>query len=214
MDLPSHPGADTDTAVDSNTDPDERGPGAMDLSGAVPAVSEPTAGGRSVRVWRGQPRSKVISSIVVSAAFALGIALVLVGVGNSVTGRDQSNLPAEIERVQPALGDKVLNQANIVVDLAPGYTGRLVIDDLELVTESTAQAEPAGGSGAPPTTAVFNPDVVRFDAGTNTLSFQPGPQSVIERFGVGRHLVRVIYWKQTESEVSSFSYTWYFDVTV
>lgn len=212
MDLPSHPGADTDTDTNTNTDPDTNT--SNDASGVALEVPERAVGARSARVWRGQPRSKVISSVVVSAAFALGIALVLVGVGNSVTGRDQSNLPAELERVQPALGDKVLNQTNIVVDLAPGYTGRLVIDDLELITESTAQDEPAGASGAPPTTAVFNPDVVRFDAGTNTLSFQPGPQSVIERFGVGRHLVRVIYWKQTESEVNSFSYTWYFDVTV
>ena len=194
----------TDPTSESSTDLEPAGQDSVD--------SAPVR--RPLRPWSGQPRSKVISAMIVSAAFALGLALVLVGVGNSVTGREQSNLPDEIERVQPGLGDKVLNQANIVVDLAPGYTGRLIIDEVPLVTESTAEAEPTGASAGVPTTSVqFNPDAVRFDAGTNTLSFQPGPQAFIERFDVGRHLVKLIYWKITESEVSSFSYTWYFDVT-
>lgn len=185
-----------------------------DLELADAPASTPAVRRSAFRPWAGHPRSKVISAMVVSAALALGIALITVGVGNSVTGREQSNLPSEIERIQPGLGDKVLNQANIVVDLAPGYTGRLIIDDVALITESTAEAEPTGASGAaPPTTVQFNPDAVRFDAGTNTLSFQPSPRAFIERFAVGRHLVKVVYWKVTESEASSLSYTWYFDVT-
>jgi hypothetical protein len=152
--------------------------------------------------------------VFLSALLALGVALILVGVQGSVTGRSQSHLPVQIEQIQPALGDKVLNQAMVVVDLAPGYTGRLIVDSYNLVTVSTAQPEPAGATGAAPvTTLPMNPDSVRFDAGNNTLSFQPRPGAVIDRFASGRHYVKVIYWKLTESESSSYSYSWYFDVT-
>ena len=203
-----------ETAESTESSPESSPESSAELERAEQSPGTASPARRTLRPWADQPRSKVISAFIVSAALALGLALVLVGVGNSVTGREQSNLPDEIERVQPGLGDKVLNQANIVVDLAPGYTGRLIIDDVALVTESTAEAEPTGGNaGAPTTTIEIDPDAVRFDAGTNTLSFQPGPQTFVERFDVGRHLVKVIYWKQTESEVSSFSYTWYFDVT-
>ncbi|MSX21065.1 MAG: hypothetical protein F2673_07385 [Actinobacteria bacterium] len=164
--------------------------------------------------WSEFPRSRKLSAFGLSAVLSLGIAFVIAGVFGSVTGRDQSRLPEEIEQLQPALGDKVLNQANIVVDLAPGYTGRLIVDDLVLRTVSTAESEPRGNAGSAPTTTIaFDPDTVRFDAGTNTLGYQPRPGGAIERFAVGRHLIKVIYWKLTESEVNSFSFTWYFDVS-
>ena len=177
------------------------------------ADEQPVAKARRAR-WSELPRSRKLSAFGLSAALSLGIAFVIAGVSGSVTGRDQSRLPDEIEQLQPALGDKVLNQANIVVDLAPGYTGRLIVDDLVLRTVSTAESEPRGNAGSAPTTTIaFDPDTVRFDAGTNTLGFQPRPGGAIERFAVGRHLIKVIYWKLTESEVNSFSFTWYFDVS-
>ena len=166
--------------------------------------------------WRDLPRSRKASAVILSAAVSLGVALILAGVSGSATGKSQSNLPDEIEQIQPALGDKVLNQANLVVDLIPGYTGRLIVDELALQTVSTAESEPTGGTGGgvvTPTTVVLDPDAVRFDAGNNTLTYQPRPGGTIERFPVGRHIAKVIYWKLTESEASSYSYTWYFDVT-
>jgi hypothetical protein len=166
------------------------------------------------RGWKHLPRSRKISALVLSALVSLGLALIVSGIQGSVTGRERSRLPEEIERIQPALGDKVLNQANIVVDLTPGYTGRLIIDDVVFPTVSTAEAEPAGQPGATPTTTIpFDPNTVRFDAGTNTLSYQPRPGAVLERFEVGRHTVKVIYWKVVDGEAASFSFFWYFDVT-
>jgi hypothetical protein len=167
-------------------------------------------------VQRRFDRSRIIVSLVV----LVGAGLIVAGVLGSVTGREQSDLPVEIERIEPSRGDKVLNQANIVVDLAPGYTGRLIIDTVALTTESTQQALPGSGDATPtvpvpstPVTVAVDPNAVRFDAGSNTLSFQPRPGADLERFGAGRHLVQVIYWKLTESEANSYSYTWYFEVT-
>lgn len=181
----------------------------QDEAGALEVHAAPPQRG-----WRNLPRSRKISAFVISALVSLGLALIIAGVQGSVTGREQSRLPDEIEQIQPALGDKVLNQANIVVDLAPGYTGRLLIDGLAFPTVSTAEAEPAGATNAGPTTTIpFDPDNVRFDAGNNTLSYQPRPGGTIERFEVGRHTAKVIYWKIVDGEAQSYSYFWYFDVT-
>ena len=166
------------------------------------------SGGRRVLT-----RRQKVSAVVLSALVSLGVALIAAGVSGSVTGDEQSRLPEEIEQIQPALGDKVLNQANVLVDLIPGYTGRLILDDTPLATQSTAEAEPTGGASPPSTTIAIDPDSVRFDAGNNTLSFQPRPGAALERFSVGRHTVKLIYWKITESEASAYSYFWYFDVT-
>lgn len=195
---PAGHGVVPETAVDDSNEAH------TDVSGAVrPPRRVPT-------------RRQKIVAVALSAALSLGVALIIAGVTGAVTGDEQSRLPEEIERIQPALGDKVLNQSNIVVDLIAGYTGRLIIDDIQLTTQSTAQPEP-GGAGATtiptPTTIDIDPNLVRFDAGNNTLSFQPRPGAFVERFAVGRHTVKVIYWKITESEAQSYSYFWYFDVT-
>lgn len=169
-------------------------------------------------------RTKIrpVTAVVLSLAFAFGTALILIAVFGSKTGRDQSALPAEIEAIQPSRGDKVLSQANIVADLVAGYGGRLEIDFQPLATANTQEAQPTGqvtgatGGAATPTTPPptdLDPNAVRFDAGSNILSFQPRPGADLERFSVGRHFVKVIYWKLTEGEANSFSYTWYFDVT-
>lgn len=158
------------------------------------------------------PRRIDWTRVFLSVAIALGGTLIVIGVLGSRTGRDQSGLPDEIERIQPARGDRVLSQSDIVVDLVDGYGGRLEIDGVAVPTESTQQAEPGGDGSAPVATAVEDPDAARFDAGTNTLSFQPRPGARLDRFEVGRHVVRVLYWKLTEGETRSRSYTWYFDV--
>ena len=137
----------------------------------------------------------------------------MLGVSGAVTGRQQSSLPPQIEQIQPSLGDKVLNQTEILVHLVPGYGGRLLIDDVALPTASTQQVEPgSGATSVPATTVVYDPFAVRFDAGTNTLTYLPKPGARIERFSAGRHFVKVLYWKLVDGEVSSYSYTWYFDV--
>ena len=165
----------------------------------------------AVKGSRGQIRPA--AAVVLSLAFAVGTALILIAVFGSKTGRDQSELPAEIEAIQPSRGDKVLSQANIVADLVAGYGGRLEVDFQPLPTVNTREAEPTGSQTATTLPRALDPNAVRFDAGTNILSFQPRPGAGLERFPVGRHFVKVVYWKLTEGEANSFSYTWYFDVT-
>lgn len=155
--------------------------------------------------------------LLASLALAFGLALVVYGVLDAVTGREQSKLPPQIERIQPAAGDRVLNQAPVVVDLADGYAGRLEVDGVAYPTVSTQIAEPTGAgadAAAGDPVAVVEPDSVRFDAGTNTLTYQPRPGGTVERFDIGRHIVRVVYWRLVDGEAVSRSYTWYFDVTV
>jgi hypothetical protein len=169
----------------------------------------------SERARRG--RLTIAEAMVASAILAVAVGLIAYAVLTASSGRAQSRLPDEIEQISPADGDKVLNQVAVVVDLQAGYGGRLEIDGFVPPVVSTQQVEPSGeqpDSSAPVTTPVDGPDAVRFDAGTNTLSFQPRPGATIERFSVGRHMVKVTYWKLIEGEVNSRSYTWFFDVTV
>jgi hypothetical protein len=137
-------------------------------------------------------------------------------VTSAVTGRQQSSLPAAIEQVQPALGDKVLDQAAVGVKFVAGYTGTVTIDSTALRTIATAQAEPGGSGPVAPVTPIsvdLPPDGVRFDSGNYALSFQPRPGAVIDRYAVGRHYVHLLYWKIIQGQASALSYTWYFDVT-
>jgi len=157
-----------------------------------------------------------VSRLVASVVLAFAVVMIGYAVVDASTGRDQSNLPPEIERIQPAAGDKVLNQTPVIVDLIAGYGGRLEIDGVALPTVSTQQQEPTGNTldpSTPTTVPVVDPNVVRFDAGTNTLSYQPRPGADMERFDVGRHVVKVLYWKLIEGEAAARSYTWFFDVT-
>lgn len=171
----------------------------------------------AVSVWKHRfDRSRLITSFAV----VLGATLIFIGLIGSVTGREQSDLPDQIERIQPVRGDKVLSQSSLVVDLVSGYGGRLEIDGVPYPTLSTQEPLPVGAPGASgpagsvaPVPLVDDPNAVRFDAGTNTLSFQPRPDAEIERFEVGQHFVRVVYWKLVDGEAVSRSYTWYFDVT-
>lgn len=163
-------------------------------------------------------RGKLIRGTIVIG----GALLIFLGIAGSVTGRDQSNLPDEIERIEPSKGDKVLNQANLVVDLVPGYTGELIIDGVLLPTVSTQVGEPTGPAAtdvtassvaAPTPVSPDDLNVVRFDAGTNTLSFQPRPGGDLERFAAGQHFVTVRYWKIIEGPQNDFTYGWGFEVT-
>ncbi len=139
---------------------------------------------------------------------ALGCVLVVVALARSVTGDEVTNLPSAIEEITPAPdAEQVLQQTNIVVDLADGYEGRLVIDDIALPTIRQNELAPAD---VEPGAQVTVPPGVVFEPGNATLTFTPGGDGPIETFEPGPHTVTVIYWKTVEGEERARSYTWTF----
>jgi hypothetical protein len=210
-DEPEHPFPASDSVSvgtgGPDTEADDRAGDRADDGEVLPAGDDPGGARRGRRIDK--------SRLILSMLAAVGVALILFGVLGSVTGRTQSSLPDEIERITPSLGDKVLNQTNVLADFIAGYGARMEIDGLAIPQYTTFQEEPGGESTdvtAPPPT-IADPTAARFDLGTNTLSFQPRPGAVIERFEVGRHFVKVFYWKLAEGEATALSYTWYFDVS-
>jgi hypothetical protein len=147
--------------------------------------------------------------LIVSVGIALGVALIALGFASAITGEEARQFPDAIERMSPADGDRVLRQAQIVVDFADGYEAALVIDGMEIpVTRldelTTSGAQPAPGAQVElPATAVYDP-------GNNVLSFQPQSGALIEEFAQGEHTATVRYWKILEGPTKSRTYQWRF----
>jgi hypothetical protein len=149
--------------------------------------------------------------LAASLVIAVGVVLVVFAVSRSVTGDEASDLPDAIESVSPAPDAvQVLQQTQVIVDLAEGYEGRLIIDDLALPTirlDEVVSADVAPGE------QVEIPPGVVFEPGNGTLTFTPD-ESTIESFDPGSHTVTVIYWRTIEGEDAARSYTWTFVVTI
>lgn len=147
--------------------------------------------------------------LVVSAGISLGVVLIVFGFASSITGDEAREFPAAIERMSPADGDRVLRQAQVIVDFADGYEASLNIDGIDLpVTRldelTTSGAQPAPGAQVElPATAVFDP-------GNNVVSFQPQDGALIESFAQGEHVATVRYWKILEGPAKSRIYQWRF----
>lgn len=86
-------------------------------------------------------------------------------------------LPPAVERVFPPGGDLDLRQTTISADLAPGYTGYLLVDGVE-VPRDDLQIVPA----------------------LNSITLVPLPGSDYEELAPGPHCVTVVYNRIGEPE--------------
>ena len=152
--------------------------------------------------------SQKVKRVSASLAIALGIVLVFVGVGSSVTGKAAQKLPAEIQSITPVRSaTQVQSQEKVVVDLVDGYTGVLIVNGLELPTFSLDEIS------APPGQEIKLPPAVIFEPGNNTLTFTPTKGALIEKFATGINTVKLIYWKITDGRnFAKPTFTWQFDV--
>ena len=162
---------------------------------------EPTRGSW----WQRLDKTLLLVSLVV----AIGLMLVIRGILVGVTGEDRSNLPAEIERIEPVPNAvRVLAQTSVFVDLAEGYTGRFVIDGEEIETVSIDQL---GNADIQPGEQVSLPPATIYEPGNATLTFTPSAGAPIEEFGEGLHEATVIFWRIEDGEARSRSFTWTFN---
>lgn len=172
--------------------------------GAATPTTTAAADTTSLPIWKRIDKTLLFVSFVV----AVGIMLVIRGVLLGVTGEELSNLPDEIERVDPVPDAvRVLSQTSVFVDLAPGYTGRLVIDGVEIETvgidEINDVAEPGQQISLPPVTI--------YEPGNATLTFTPAAGAPIEQFDEGLHEATVVFWPIEDGEARSRSYRWTFN---
>jgi hypothetical protein len=146
--------------------------------------------------------------VVASTIIAVGLVLIGVALSRAVTGSEAAHLPAAIEEITPPFDAiQVPQQTAVIADLAAGYEGRLIIDDVAL---PTVRQDQIVSPDVKPGEQVKVPPGVLFEPGNATLSFTPGSDQAIKNFAAGRHTVVVIFWKTIEGERSARSYTWSF----
>ena len=96
---------------------------------------------------------------------------------------------AGIEAVSPPEGDLDLRQVQVGVDLAPGYTGMLYLDNAE-IPEDDLQRVPA----------------------VNTITLKPQNDSPYRQLSPGRHIASVVYWPIAVGRSQEQRYTWRFSL--
>ncbi len=123
-------------------------------------------------------------SLIVAAAVAG-----LVFVFTAPDPKEDEPLPDAIQAVFPEPGDRDLRQTTIFADLAPGYTGYLEIDGVEVPM-----------------------DDIQFVDALNTVTLKPTEDSDFRQLDSGRHCATVVYRRIGQPRDQSSSYRWCFSV--
>jgi hypothetical protein len=191
--LPVHAGGGGDGQDGSDDGDDSGGDGRPDRPGG--------SGGRR-RIDK--------TMLAVSFVVAVGLVLVVRGLFVGISADERAALPDLIDSVSPVPDAvQVLSQSNVVVDLASGHTGVIVIDGVEIETVDVGQL---GDLAVEPGQQVELPPVTIYEPGNATLTFTPTDGAPIETFESGEHTATVIYWPVAEGRQRARSYTWTFTV--
>ena len=96
-------------------------------------------GNENVNVKLSKPNPKLL---LASLGIAVGIVMVIFALDAATTGDELATLPPAIESIDPVRdATQILSQARIFVDLATGYTGLLILNDVELVPVNIGELE-------------------------------------------------------------------------
>ena len=147
--------------------------------------------------------------LLVSIGIAVGLVFIGLGMRTGLTGRNATDLPEAIENISPGNGDKILRQAQVIVDFVEGYNAVLTIDGIELPTTRLDELT-ANGATPKPGAQVELPPTAIFDPGNYIISYQPQEGAPIEEFTQGDHTASVRYWNIQDGEQSARIYNWNF----
>jgi hypothetical protein len=118
----------------------------------------------------------VIAAVAVVAAFFVG--------GNDTPQADDRI----VEAIIPGNNDKVLQQAEVGIDLQSGWDASLTIDGIAIPLDQYTKIVPQG-----------------------RVSFEPGPGKALEFLPAGQNCVVARYWPLSNPE-QNFSRSWCFTV--
>ncbi len=114
--------------------------------------------------------------LLIAAMVTVAVAALYLGVRATDTGDKDpvtvSGRPDVVERLVPSEGDSVIRQAELGIDLAPGYEGTLVVNGVEI---------PA--------------DELRVVPEQNQVFFTPGDGKVVEQLNAGPNCVLAVVWR-------------------
>jgi hypothetical protein len=131
----------------------------------------------------------LIAGMALLAAVALyaGIRATDTDDGDPVTG---SGRPDAVEHVIPGPGDEVVRQAELGIDLAPGYDGALAVNGVEIPI-----------------------DEARLVPEQNQVFFTPGEGKAVEQLRAGPNCVEAVMWKASAGRgtADDLTYRWCFE---
>lgn len=101
-----------------------------------------------------------------------------------------SGRPDVVEHLIPGQGDDVIRQAQLGIDLAPGYEGALVLNGVAIPTPELRQVPQQ-----------------------NQVYFTPAAGKVVERLEAGTNCMTAVVWKSAvgRGSTSDQSFTWCFN---
>jgi hypothetical protein len=156
------------------------------------------------------PRTIDKKLLLASLGIAVGIVMIAFAVLRADFTSGDDLYPDAIEDVSPVpRAIQVVGQSQVIVNLASGFEGRLIIDGIEL---ETVPLDEIGRINAEPGEQIDLPPGVLFEPGNATLTFTPDEREPIERFSPGRHEVRVIFWRSVDGPGTARSFNWFFQV--
>lgn len=121
------------------------------------------------------------------------IAVLLLIAGSAVYGLTQLNsgpskpLDTIVESTDPKDGDKILQQAQITIDLMAGWDASMTIDGRIIPEDQLIKVREQG-----------------------LIKFQPGPGKALEYFPAGQNCIVLTYWQTRTGPQDSFDKTWCF----
>ncbi len=151
-----------------------------------------------------------LETVLISLGILVGVMFVIFGLNSATTGRDALGYPDEIIDISPAPNDRqVLSQTEISVNLQDGYEAVLVLDGIEVPTTRLEDFVPVA---AKPGQQIELPPTAIYDQGNSLIRFEPTEGAVIEKYTVGVHEVKCIFWKIEEGRAAARSFEWSFEV--
>ena len=157
-------------------------------------------------------RRLLMAGLVVLGLGGFVFAFTLGGDDGTPTATD-----AAIENRIPAPDSQVLSQSTVEVDLAPGWTGVLQVNGVEIPADQLNCVDdcdrPLCTPGAPAAPAASVPGCRPAGDPQNRVYFVPGEGKVIEELPTGPVVATATFWLQTESRDTARTASWAFKVT-
>jgi hypothetical protein len=134
-------------------------------------------------------RYRVLLAVLVLAAVVAFVAMIR---STDTGGPEEATASDVVERFVPNAGDEVLRQAELGVDLAPGYDGTLFVNGVEIPVEDQRRVPEQ-----------------------NQMFFTPGEGKAIERLPAGANCAMALVWKASDGRGTSRdqSLQWCFKAT-
>lgn len=131
----------------------------------------------------------LIAGLVVLAGVAIvaGVRATETGTDDGPTGDGGSEV---VERLIPASGDEVIRQAELGIDLAPGYEGTLEVNGVEIPD-----------------------DELRLVPAQNEVFFTPGEGKVVEELRAGPNCATAVVWRSAigRDAATDQTFSWCFE---